>query len=443
MLNSIYLSSPTTAILLCITIMFLVGFIISRLARLIKLPDVTGYILAGIFLGPFVINLIPSGIISSMSFIADIALAFIAFGIGRFFKLEKDSKSRKKLFILTITESLITMSLTVILMYFVFNLPLAFCFLLGSIACATAPTSTMITVRQYKAKGQFINTLFKIIAIDNAIAIFVFHICLIFVENGSSVTVLQVLLPILYNFGLIAVAIFLGYILTKISSKIESKDNKLLLTLMFVFALTATSSLLSISPLLSCMALGISYVNFKGDNEVLDIVDKFSPPITLLFFVYAGMSLQVGAIGTIGIIGLAYFGIRVVGKIGGSFVGGKISNSSTRITKFVGMALIPQASISIGLATLATRVISGDLATILSVTILSSAVLYELIGPLSAKAAIFLSRSVPSKNRELRLKKKAQEDRLAIENEVAKYNLKHNTEDETKVNNTNSFHDGN
>ena len=401
-IDNLMIESPSTAILLTLTIVVAIGFFMTRITRLLHLPDATGYIIAGILIGPSVLNLIPTGIAENLDFISDIALGFIAFGVGKYVIFEKDSKDRTRILVITLCETIITLFAVVFVMKVIFGFDLAFSFLLGSIACATAPASTIMTINQYKAKGPFISSLIKIIAIDDCIAILLFHIILFVTANpAGTITTLGVLLPLFYNLGVIGVGILFGLFLSAIGGKFKSKSQKLLTGLLLMLILVTGCSFLELSPLLACMAFGISYSNATGDKEIFEIFHKFSPPIILLFFINSGLKLNLSMLASLGIIGIAYFAVRILSKVGGAYVGGQITYSSPRIKKYVGLALIPQASISIGLATLASRVLPVELSETLSVIVISSAVLYELIGPILSKYAIFKSNSVSKRNMRL------------------------------------------
>ena len=401
-LDNLMIESPSSAILLTLTIVVAIGFLITRLTRLLHLPDATGYIIAGILIGPSVFDVIPTSIASNFDFISDIALGFIAFGVGKYVIFEKDSKDRTRIFVITLCETIITLFAVVFVMRVIFGFDTAFSFLLGSIACATAPASTIMTINQYKAKGPFISSLIKIIAIDDCIAILLFHIVLFITATpAGNVTALGILLPLLYNLGVIGAGILFGLLLSAVGNKFKSKSQKLITGLLLMLILVTGCSLLGLSPLLACMAFGIAYSNATGDKEIFDIFHKFSPPIILLFFINSGLKLNLSMLASLGIIGIAYFIVRILSKVGGAYVGGQITYSSPRIKKYIGLALIPQASISIGLATLASRVLSTNLGETLSVIVISSAVLYELIGPILSKYAIFKSNSVSKRNMKL------------------------------------------
>lgn len=397
MLKTLFTDTAPTSIIGCLALMLLGGFLLSRLTKLVKLPNVTGYIIAGILLGPYLLNIASDTLLSGFGFLTDIALAFIAFGVGRYFKLSSLKRNGGKVIALTLFESLAAAVVITLTMLFVFKLPVNFSLLLGAIGCATAPASTMMTIKQYKAKGPFIDTLISVIALDDAVAIIAFNVCLMAVSGGSGVTAKDILLPLAYNVGAVGAGIGLGLLLKVLLSDRFSKDSRLILTLTFILCLTAVCCLLGISPLLSCMAMGAAYVNAGGSKETFKVVGRFSPPVLLLFFVYSGMNLNLKMLLTVGVIGLVYFFVRIAGKYLGALLGGVVTRASPEVKKYFGLALIPQAGVSIGLAAIAARTLSPELGSMLSAIILSSAVLYELIGPALAKLAIFKSKSVPAK----------------------------------------------
>ena len=169
--------SPAARILAAVTILWLAGFLMSRVTKVLKLPNVTGYILAGVAIGPYALDLIPSDIVSGMEFITDIALAFIAFGVGRYLRLDRLKQQGTKVIVLTLMEALVTAAVVTAFMLMVFHLSLAFSLLLGAIGSATAPASSLMTIRQYRAKGPFVNTLVQVVAMDDAVALLAFSVC--------------------------------------------------------------------------------------------------------------------------------------------------------------------------------------------------------------------------------------------------------------------------
>jgi Kef-type K+ transport system membrane component KefB len=204
-----------------------------------------------------------------------------------------------------------------------------------------------------------------------------------------------ILLPILLNLIAIVLGILSGFILNKLVNSKRSQDNRLVVTITLILTMTGFCSAFNISPLLSCMAFGATYINISRNKELFRQMNNFTPPILIMFFVLSGMRLNVPSLLTAGIIGIVYFIVRITGKFTGVYIGAIISRSSVEIRRYFAMALIPQASVSIGLALLGQRILPEEMGSLLSTIILSSSVLYEMIGPVSAKNALHLSKSIP------------------------------------------------
>ena len=398
MLNGLYNGMGTAAVtILCLAIILLGGFFLTRITRLLKLPNVTAYIFAGIIIGPYALNLVPETVMSGMSFITDVALAFIAFGVGRFFKLSTLKKSGGSVIVITVFEALVAAAFVTAGLYFIFRLPLTLCLLLGAIGSATAPASTIMTIRQYRAKGEFVDTILQVVALDDAVSLMAFSVCAAAVnimESGKSFDAWSVLSPLLYNVALIALGIGLGFVLNLMIGKKRSRDNRLIIVCAVIFLLTAVCSALNVSPLLSCMCLGASYINVSGNKELFDQVNDFTPPIMCMFFVLSGMNLNIPGLSTVGIVGAGYFLIRIAGKYAGAYLGALTTKKDKKTRNFLGLALIPQAGVAIGLAALGERILGGDTGATLSTIILASSVIYEMVGPASAKLSLSLAGAI-------------------------------------------------
>ena len=404
MLHIDAISSTSAQVILSLAVMLFSGFLMTRLTKLAHLPNVTGYILAGVLIGPCVLNLIPETVQNGMDFVTDVALAFIAFGVGKYFKLGRLRKNGRSVLILTVFESLIAALLVFLVMAFVFRLPIPFSLLLGAIGSATAPASTIMTIRQYKAKGQFVDILLQIVALDDAVALLAFSVCAAIaqaMEGGGGISPKAVLLPILWNLLALAAGALAGFLLHKLIGENRSSQHRLVLVTALLLSITGFCTALDISPLLACMVMGAVYINVSGNKKVFKQVNGFTPPIQLLFFVLSGMRMDLTALKAAGLIGVVYFLVRIIGKYAGAWLGAVLGKASVPIRRYLGLALIPQAGVSIGLALLGQRILPAESGALLSTIILSSGVLYEMIGPACAKAAIFLSGSVPKPEPEL------------------------------------------
>ena len=391
--------SQTVLTLYSLSAIWLFGFLATRVTKCLHLPNVTGYILAGIAIGPWALHLIPDAIASSMDFITDATLSFIAFGVGRYLRASALRKTGGKILILTTFEALFAALLVTLTMYFVFRLPLSFALLLGAIGSATAPASSLMTIRQYRAKGNFVDTLVQVVALDDAVALIAFSVTAAIAEasgESGAIDLSVCLLPVAENIAACLLGAGLAFLLRLVITKRRSKDHRLVLVCAFIFGLAAFCAALNISPLLPCMLMGTVFANTSDRAKPLfKQVNRFTPPLLMMFFVLSGMRLDLSSLKTAGIIGAAYFVVRIAGKYLGAYLGARVTGASAEVRRFLGLALIPQAGVSIGLSVLGQRLLSPQSGALLSTIILSSSVLYEMIGPLCAKRALTLARAIP------------------------------------------------
>lgn len=412
MLNGIYQrlgENSASVVIISVAIMLLCGFLMTRITKKLKLPNVTAYIVAGILIGPFCFDLIPASIIEGTEFLADIALAFIAFSTGEFFKLSKLKNNAGKVIVITVAEALMASVLVFILSFFVLRLNLAFSIVLAALASATAPASTMMTIRQTKAHGDFVDTLLQVVAYDDIVALLAYSVAIsvaVASSTGAAVNARDIIFPVLKNLGTLALGGVFGFIMKLLIQKKRSTDNRLIIAIALLFAFCGICAALGESPLLGCMAMGTVYINITDDDKLFKQLNYFSPPVLLLFFVRSGLSFDLGALikpsGAIGgvpliVIGVLYFIVRIVGKYAGAFLGCLVTGKPKRTRNYFGLALIPQAGVAIGLAAVGARTLGGEAGSALQTVILASSVLYELIGPACAKLALYLSHSYSNK----------------------------------------------
>ncbi|MCY6484802.1 cation:proton antiporter [Clostridium aestuarii] len=369
------------------------GIIMGKIVSLFKLPKVTGYLIAGVVIGPSMLNIIPSIAASKLTIIADAALGFIAYSIGSSFNLEHLKAMGKKVFIITLFESLGAVFIVDIIMIFIFKMPIAFSIVLGSIAAATAPAATLMVIKQYKATGPLVDTLLPIVAMDDAVGIIVFGVSTTIARsliNGTSdLSLANVILnPLLEIFYALILGVLMGTVLSIISRKAEGEDQLLCITVAVLFLNIGICSTIDISPLLSCMMIGAAVINIApANNRTISIIDKFTPPIFIAFFTIAGIELNLSLLAQVGEIGAAYIISRLIGKIVGASLGSKLANCSKTVQKYLGLTLVPQAGVAIGLAMVAETIIPQYGSSIRTI-ILSATVVYELIGPLLTKIAL-------------------------------------------------------
>lgn len=388
--------NENTVVLMTLFLILTSGFLITRLTNVLKMPRVSGYIIAGVIIGPCVLHLIPEVIAERMGFVSDIALAFIAFGVGRFFKRDVLRRTGKEIIFITVSEAMAAGILITLSMHFLFRLSWEFSLILGAIATATAPASTMMTINQYKAKGEMVNTLLQVVALDDVVCLLAFSAVSAWVNGRESgnFSVVSMVIPILWNLGSLVLGAVCGVILSKLLTPQRSRDNRLILVIAMLCGLSGICSAADISPLLSCMVFGAVYINLTKDKKLYRQINHFTPPVMSVFFIVSGMNLDLTSFRTVGIIGVAYFFIRIAGKYAGTYISCKLSGKSPEICRYMGLALVPQAGVAIGLAFLGKRLLPPQAGELVMTIVLSSSVLYELVGPVCAKKALILSGTI-------------------------------------------------
>ncbi|MGM9652416.1 MAG: cation:proton antiporter [Eubacteriales bacterium] len=386
------------AALLSLALILFSGFLLTRLTKRVKLPNVTGYILAGVLIGPCGLGLISSDTVHAMSFVSDVALSFIAFGVGRFFRRETIRETGWGVVGITLAESFLAGVFVTVGIRVIFRAEWSFCLLLGAIATATAPASTMMTIRQYRARGIFVNMLLQVVTLDDAVCLAAFSVvsALLGADSDGTLRASEVLFPVIWNLAALLLGFLCGFLLCRLITPRRSEDNRLILTVSLLLGISGLCCLFDVSPLLACMVLSAVYINRTGDETLYVQLDRFSPPVLSLFFVVSGMRMELGSFATLGLMGVAYFLIRIVGKYLGAYLGCLAAHAPRGVRNCLGLALIPQAGVAIGLAFLGERILPPETGEMLLTVILSSSVLYELIGPACAKFALFRSGAIRS-----------------------------------------------
>ena len=367
------------------------GMLFGRIAKLVKLPNVTGYLIAGLLLGPSVFGLIPSTVITELDIISDIALGFIAFTIGNEFKIAYFKRVGALPIVIACLESFFASLFVFCALYFAgFDMP--FSLLLSAIAAATAPAATIMVIRQYNAKGSLTSTLLSVVAIDDATALILYGACSAVAQAllspGSISLAETITAPLWEIFGSLIVGLLLGMLFGIPLRWFKKDGNRLSITIAFIFVGIGVSQAFGFSALLLCMSMGAGLTNISSQTDhIVRLCDAITPPIFMLFFVASGAELQISVLPTIGIAGLLYVIFRVAGKISGAALGAVICHAEKKITKYLGFSLIPQAGVAIGLSLLAQNVLPDKGAQIRAI-ILCATLIYELIGPGITKASL-------------------------------------------------------
>lgn len=388
-----------------VAILLISGIVVGRVASKFKLPNVTGYLIAGVLIGPSLLSLIPADVAPKLGIISEAALGFIAYSIGSEFNLNLIKKTGGKIILITVCEALGAVIMVVLAMIFIFKQSVAFSLVLGSIAAATAPAATIMVIRQYRAKGPLVSTLLPVVAMDDAVGIVVFGVAVAIADtitsSGQDASFLfMVLKPFLEIALALVVGFAIGLALSYVSRKAKGKDDLLSISLATIFLTLGVAELLNVSTLLCCMMLGATVSNMTyGGDKVIAIIDRFTPPVFIAFFTMAGVDLQLDVLKSVGLVGIGYVVFRVIGKILGASLGAKMTKAPDVVQKYLGYTLIPQAGVAIGLSMLAESALPGMGVEIRTI-ILAGTVVYELVGPVVSKMALMKAGEIAPEYRD-------------------------------------------
>ena len=402
----------TASILLSLSIALLSGLLLSRLAKKISLPAVTAYLVAGVLIGPFALGMIGiDGIgitreqLEGFDIISEVALGFIAFTMGNEFRLAQLKKIGKQATVIGIAQAIITtivVDVCLIGLHFIIpeKLPLAAAIVLGAVATATAPAATLMVVRQYKAKGPLTDTLLPVVAIDDAVGLVVFAVSFGVARSISvgNVDIISVILdPIIEVAVSLALGAVMGVLFTYCERFFHSRSKRMAVSVTFVMMTVAISCIkieignvtIAFSSLLACMMLGTIFCNICDfSEELMDRAERWTAPILILFFVISGAELDLSVFSDVAVIliGVVYIISRSIGKYMGARVSAEAVKCDKKIVKYLGITLLPQAGVALGMALKATQ-LGADGMIVRNIT-LFAVLVYEIVGPSLTKIAL-------------------------------------------------------
>lgn len=389
--NTAYEGTMENTIILDAALLLIGGVLLGRVVKPLKMPNVTGYLIAGLILGPACLNMISADMVNGFGVISDVALSFIAFTVGCGFSMGYFKKVGAAPIIIACFESF-TAIILVSVAFVLAGMDVKFSIMMGAIAAATAPAQTIMVINQYKAKGPLTSMLLSVVAIDDATALIGFGVATSIVNmmNNSQNTnlVLSLLSPV-YEIGVSVVVGAVGAFILKFFFRFWKKNtNRLCIILGFLLAIYWLANQVNGSSLMACMSMGAFLVNiFDETDELVHICDTFIPPLYMVFFVISGAGFQISQLASIGMIGVLYVVLRMAGKMAGAFVGGKLTKQSANVCKYLGPTLMPQAGVALGLIIVAGTMVP-QYADQIRTVILCSTFLYSLIGPVAAKISL-------------------------------------------------------
>lgn len=380
-----------------IALLLFFALVAGKVAKKFQMPNVTGYLVMGLLIGPYGFGLLSKELVSDFGVVSDMALGFIAFSIGAEFRLKYLKRVGKTPVVIAVFEALTAVLLVdFTLLLLGYDLTLALC--IGAIASATAAASTLMVVKQYKANGPVTRTLLPVVAIDDAVALMAFGISIAIAKtisaDGGGSLLKTLLAPVIEIVGGLLFGALLGFILTQLVKWYTGRGNRLALTCGMIFFCIGASEMWGFSSLLACMMMSAVFVNMSSvADKIFEPIERTTPPIYMMFFIISGASLDITIIPKIGLIGIIYIVFRVLGKMLGSYIGASICHASAVVKKYLGLTLVPQEGVAIGLVTVAMNSVPQYGDTIQTV-ILCGIVVYELTGPLITKLALKAAKEI-------------------------------------------------
>ena len=414
----------TASVLLTLSVALLAGLLLTRLAKLVGLPAVTAYLIAGILLGPFVIGRLqvegigfPSlATVDGYSVLCDLALGFIAFSIGNEFRLSQLKKIGRQATVIGIFQAVFTTVLVDVVLVIVHLcmpdvLPLSSAIILGAVAAATAPAATLMVVRQYKAKGKLTDILLPVVALDDAVGLVLFAISFGVAKalNMGEVDVLSIVLePIIEVVLSLVLGALMGMLFTWVEKFFHSRSKRLAISVTFVMLTVAISSLqfevggvhIGFSSLLACMMLGTVFCNICDfSEELMERAERWTTPLYVLFFVLSGAALDFSVFGQLAVVlvGVVFVLSRTLGKYTGARISAKFTGCDENVVKYLGITLLPQAGVAIGMASKAMEL--GESGALVQSITLFAVLIYEIVGPYLTKISLMKSGDIRPEGR--------------------------------------------
>lgn len=428
-------------ILITLAVAIVAGLLMSRVTKLFKLPAVTAYLIAGIIVGPYLLGGIDLSFLGiegfthlgfsgadfgidggaknhALEYLSQVALGFIAFAIGNEFRMNEIKAIGKQAFVIGILQAVAaTLLVDAALIGLHFLMPnvlsISNAIILGAIASATAPAATLMVVRQYKAKGKLTDLLLPIVALDDAVGLVIFSVSFGVaraIESGKISVISMIVNPLIEVTLSLLLGALMGWIFTACEKIFHSGSKRMSLSISFVLLTVALSMIkielgevhIGFSSLLVCMMLGTVFCNLCDFSaDIMDRADKWTAPLFVMFFVLSGAELRLDILADVWVlvIGAVYIISRSLGKYLGTFASAKLVNCDKNIQKYLGITLLPQAGVALGMSAIVISTLGNDGVLVRNI-ILFSVLVYEIVGPMLTKIALTKAGDIKEKTTE-------------------------------------------
>lgn len=369
---------------LYVGIVLLAGLAGGKVAHLLKLPAVTGYLLAGFLLGPSVINLITPDVNHSMVMVTEFAIGLLSVSVGMELHRHVLQNNGRTLLTISLGNTAVSFIVVTLVTYFL-GLPFSQAIILGVVSLTISPAGVMEIVKERKTSGEMTNTLLNLVALDNLICITLFGLVLSLVQASLQPAFVysDVVISIIRELGLgLMVGALTGFLFAYFLEKQLLQDKLLVIIIAVIMFNNGIAAALNLSPVLMSIFTGITITNLTNNRvRVASTFERISLPVNLMFLTLSGAHIEIGIIYQVGIIGLGYILSRLIGRAGGAFLFARFTNLQEKTKRNIGLGLVPQAGIAIGLVTIAEQTLPSMTGT-LSGVLLTGVIFFEVIGPL-------------------------------------------------------------
>ncbi len=376
-----------------IAIVLLLGLAGGRLARIIKMPMVVGYLIMGVLLSPSILHIIPNQLNNELEVVRVLGLGMIALMIGSELEIKKMKDVARAVFTITIVQIAGAFVLVFLAMYYLVKLPLPISLLLGALATATAPAATVAVIKEYKAKGPLTRMLLGVVALDDAACIILFGIVIAIVAmifSGEAITFQTMLEPFKEVFFSGLLGVITGLLLVFSLRLSQNRQQSLVILLAFTLLNSGAAYLLGLSPLLVNMVTGFVAVNIYEDSAVFQYLEDVELPIFIMFFTLTGATLHLNALWNNWVPAAVSLVARGVGKVGGAFLGARLSGAEKTVQKYLGYAMFSKAGVTVGLLMIIQQRFP-EIAVAMTAIVLAEITVCELIGPMGTRYALIAS----------------------------------------------------
>ncbi len=387
-------------------LILLFALLVGHLVKFARIPEVTGYLLAGMIVGPSVLGWVSYENLQALHVFSEVGLGLILFSIGSVFEFSRMRLIGRKVLTVAVAESLAAATLVFALML-ALGQPWPVALLLGAIAVETGAASTLMVIRENNASGPFTEVVTSIIGLNNILALFAFSVAAMTLDMSAMLTdtgvsfrgLAQTIFPLLWQLiGSTALGFLVGLLLAIWASQVVESGEVLILLVGCVLLTVGISSALDLSPLVGSLAVGATMANLsKKSRKLFEALSRTDPPLYVIFFVLAGADLNLSLLPSLGLLGAAYVVGRATGKLGGTYYAAKKVEFGETVERLLGFSILAQAGLAVGLV-IVTRERFPEIAPTVTTVVLGAIIVFEIAGPLSAKLA--LSKSGESRPQE-------------------------------------------